>query len=77
MGFLAYLWDLQNSKLMLQCSMGVLAASSVVETVFSLKLESCCLGILGLSHQDVLFDCVEEGAKIFGCLMDIERQLRD
>lgn len=62
--------------------MDVLVVRSAAETVVCLKLETCCLDILGLSHLDMLFDCpiiscVEEGAKIFGCLMDIERQLRD
>lgn len=62
--------------------MDVLAVRPAAETVVCLKLETCCLGMLGLSHLDMLFhcpiiSCVEEGAKIFGCLMDIERQLRD
>lgn len=62
--------------------MNALAVKSAVETVVYLKLETCCLDILGLSHLDMLFDCpiishVEEGAKIFHCLMDTERQLRD
>lgn len=67
---------------MLQCSVNVLAVRSAAEIVVGLKLETCCLAILALGHLDMLFDCpiisrVEEGAKIFGCLMDIERQLRD
>lgn len=67
---------------MLQCSTDVLAVRSAAEMVVCLKLETYCLDILGSSRLDMLFDCpiiscVEEGAKIFGCLMDIERQLRD
>lgn len=67
---------------MLQCSTDILAVKSAAKIVACLKLETCCLDILGLSHLGMLFDCpiishVEEGAKIFGCLMDIERQLRD
>lgn len=67
---------------MLWCSTDVLAVKSAAKIVVCLKLETCCLDTLGLSHLDLLFhrpiiSHVEEGAKIFRCLMDIERQLRD
>lgn len=67
---------------MFQCSPGVLAVRLPGQTVACLKLETCCLDMLALSHLDMLVDCpiiprVEEGAKSSGCLMDTGRQLRD